>query len=567
MDIFNLLRISQLCKKAFNENNPEKVLGELYLAFRERITEIAKEREMEESKAFAFFFLEDVEDLSEEEAEQSVTDGPWDGKIDAFYLDTENARLILYQFKFTDNPAYAVEGINDLVKAVRANLDGIQKIFHIKEKEINLNEIKTLKTCLVTSAKLEEIFGQKRKDYENEKRQNLQGFLAKQGLSIDADFDIIDYYKIDELYTGAKGIPIVEFNICKEALLRTPIDEELELVVTFLKGEELAKLCSEYEDDLFESNVRRFLGLKKRSINFEIMKTLESSERKFFQLYNNGIVAVCRGFIIENERLKAERFAIVNGAQTINVLKKAYEKNFTLPDVFVLAKIVRTNNPDVGLKVARTANSQNPTNVRDLRSLDKIHEQLETIFGKFGLTYVYKRGIGVKGKYKIKMKELAQSYVAFYLGKPHVSYSRVQTIFSSEYYDEIFDYTKVEEALEQGPEHVEKLAIKYFLPYHLLNLIKAQFKDKETRPIDPSFTYHILWVLGAIYERKIQEKPLKIDSVPDYAQKVIFDSYFHKVCEEFKACIKYRKDISIPRSLKSEPDLVKFEDVLRTFTS
>jgi hypothetical protein len=165
------------------------------------------------------------------------------------------------------------------------------------------------------------------------------------------------------------------------------------------------------------------------------------------------------------------------------------------------------------------------------------------------------------------MKELAQSYVAFYLGKPHISYSRVQTIFSNkEYYDKIFDCDKVEEALKQGPEYVEKLAIEYVLPYHLLNLIKARFKDKEKRPIDPAFTYHILWVLGAIYERKIQEKPLKIDSVPDYAQKVIFDPYFHKVCEEFKACMKYRKDISIPRSLKSETDLVKFEDVLRTFT-
>jgi hypothetical protein len=348
------------------------------IGFLERITEIAKEREMEESKAFAFFFLEDIEDLSEEEAEQYVTDGPWDGKIDAFYLDTENARLILYQFKFTDNPAYAVEGINDLVKAVRENLDSAQKIFHIKEKEIDLNEIKTLKACLVTSARLEEIVGQKRKDYISEKRQNLQRFLTEQGLSIDADFDIIDYYKIDELYTGTKGIPIAEFDIGKEAFLRIPLDKELELVVTFLKGEELAKLCSEYGDDLFESNVRRFLGLRKGSINFEIMRTLEeSSERKFFMLYNNGIVAVCRDFTIENGRLKAKRFAIVNGAQTVNVLKKAYEKNFTLSDVFVSAKIVRTNRPEVGLKVARTANAQNPTNVRDLRSLEKIHEQLE----------------------------------------------------------------------------------------------------------------------------------------------------------------------------------------------
>jgi hypothetical protein len=533
------------------------------LVFKEYIAEIAKDRGIEEFKAFAFFFLEDVEDLSEEEAEQSIIDGPWDGKIDAFYQDTVTARLILYQFKYTDNPNYAVGGIGDLVKAVRDNLDSVNKIFRIKEKEIDLNEIKTLKACLVTSAKLEEIHGQKRKDYISEKRRNLQRFFNEQGLPIEADFDIIDYYKIDELYTGSKGIPIAEFDINKGNLLRFPLDEELELVVTFLKGEELAKLCSEYGDELFESNVRRFLGLRRGSINREMLDTLETQERKFFHLYNNGIVAVCGDFTIDNEKLRAERFAIVNGAQTVNILKKAYEKNFTLSDVFVLAKIVNTKNSEIAFKVAKTANSQNPTNVRDLRSLDKVHELLKTIFDRYGLIYIYKRGIGVRRRNTIKMKELAQSYVAFYLGKPHVSYARVQSIFEEgPYYNEIFNYDKVNEALEKGPEHVEKLAIKYFLPYHLLNLIKAQLKDKEKRPIDPAFTYHILWVLGAVYERKILEKPQKMDSIQDYAQKIIFAPYFHKVCEEFNACTEYNKKITIPRSLKAEQDLVEFEKVL-----
>lgn len=533
--------------------------------FKERIAEIAKERELDESRAFAFFFLEDIEDLSEEESDQSITDGPWDGKIDAFYEDSENARLVFYQFKFSDNPAYAVGGIDDLVEAVRSNFVSTKRVLKIKDKEIDLNEIKTLRICLVASAKLDEIFGQKRKDYESHKRHNLEEFLKEHNFPMDAEFEIIDYYKIDELYTGARGVPEVELSISKDAI-KIPVDEKLEMIVAFLKGEELAKLCMDYGDDLFESNVRRFLGLRKRSVNYEIMLTLESPERKFFKLYNNGIVAICRDFGLEQDKLKAERFAIVNGAQTVNVLRKAYEKNFALPDVFVLAKIIKTESPEIGLRVARTANSQNPTNARDLRSLDKIHEQLEDILGKFGYTYVYKRGIGAKGN-KIKMKELAQSYVAFYVGKPYISYSRVQQIFSSDFYDEVFDYNRVNEAITQGSDSIEKLAIRYLLPYQLLRLIKEQFKEKEKRPIDPAFTYHILWILGAVYDRKIQEKLEKVDALTDYAQKVIFYPYFDKVCDEFKACIKYSRDVSIPRSLKSEPDMIKFEGVLRTFIS
>jgi hypothetical protein len=47
---------------------------------------------------------------------------------------------------------------------------------------------------------------------------------------------------------------------------------------------------------------------------------------------------------------------------------------------------------------------------------------------------------------------------------------------------------------------------------------------------------------------------------------MLFEPYFVKIADEYRACLKYRKDVTIPRSLKSEPDLAKFEDVYRTFT-
>ena len=528
---------------------------------KEEIKRIAVERNFDEAKAFAFFFLEDIEDLSSEEAEFSVIDGPWDGKLDAFYHDDENRILHFYQFKYTENPNYALSGINDLVKAVRMRLSNIQnnKIQIKQGKTVKIEDVDTIKVSLVTLAKLSTINGKTKREFEKEKTRNLKSFLKSQKLSLDGAFEIFDYYKIDELYTGAFGIPEVELDIGKTGFIRF-VDNtgNVELLITILKGEELANLCEEYGDELFSSNVRRFLGLRKGSVNWGIFNTLSSDEKSLFVAYNNGIVGICRDYKIHSQgKIMLERFAVVNGAQTVNVLLKAKEKSFDFSEVYVPAKIIKTKSSSIAAEIARTANSQNPTNVRDLRALDKLHQQLNNIFGKFGYTYIYKRGIGVKGKNKVKMKELAQALVAFKFGEPHTAYARVNTIFSGDYYDKIFDERRISEAMKDS-QKMKELLVDYLVPYKLLLLIKEKLKDRKNRPIDPAFTYHILWVFEAVYAKL--QKPCELEDV-DSVVGDIFEKYFSEICKHFKLFIKYRDDIQIPRSLKSGQELNKFVKV------
>jgi len=387
---------------------------------KDEITQISKERDIDESRAFALFFLCRIHDLSEEEAEKIITDGPWNGGLDAFYYDDENRRLYLYQFKYTEDANYALSGIEDLVRAVREMFkDG--GMIKIKNEKINFDNVDSIHVILVTLARLKEINGKAKKDFEKEKTKNLKVFFRRKNIDVDCKFEIFDYYKIEEILFGIGGIPEAVFDVSKGFLRAKDDTGNIEIIVALLKGEELAELCEKYGDDLFESNVRRFLGLRRGSVNWNILKTLENvNERNFFVAYNNGIVAVCKSFkIIEDEKkLILERFAIVNGAQTVNVLLKARERNFDFSNVYILAKIVRTQNWEIARNIARAANSQNPTNVRDLRSLDKVHKELEEIFSRFCFTYVYKRGIGLRRKSTIvNMKDLAQAYVAFYLIK------------------------------------------------------------------------------------------------------------------------------------------------------
>jgi len=99
--------------------------------------------------------------------------------------------------------------------------------------------------------------------------------------------------------------------------------------------------------------------------------------------------------------------------------------------------------------------------------------------------------------------------------------------------------------------------------------IKEKLRNRKTRPIDPAFTYHILWVFEGIYN-KLQKKPSTIDEAQKLADE-LFKKYFDKICEEFKACVDYGKafgiKIEIPRSLKSAEDFEKFiivkENVLK----
>src|SRR3989442_5668469 len=84
-----------------------------------KVGEIADLRGLTPDKAFGFWFLEDIEELSEEEAESTITDGPWDGGRDAVYFDEENLTTNIYQFKYSEDLAYVSKGLTDLQNGVQ----------------------------------------------------------------------------------------------------------------------------------------------------------------------------------------------------------------------------------------------------------------------------------------------------------------------------------------------------------------------------------------------------------------------------------------------------------------
>src|SRR2546427_5354733 len=90
-----------------------------------QVRQVAEERRLTEDRAFGYWFLEELEDLSQEEAENTIVDVPWDGGRDAVYFNEEDKELRIFQFKYSEDKNYVLQAFADLQNAVvneQANL-------------------------------------------------------------------------------------------------------------------------------------------------------------------------------------------------------------------------------------------------------------------------------------------------------------------------------------------------------------------------------------------------------------------------------------------------------------
>ena len=83
---------------------------------------------MTRDRAFGFWFLEDIEDLSKEDAEDTVTDGPCDGGRDAVLYNQEEQSLRIYQMKYSETREYVINAFYDLQRGLKSEYEGLSKI-------------------------------------------------------------------------------------------------------------------------------------------------------------------------------------------------------------------------------------------------------------------------------------------------------------------------------------------------------------------------------------------------------------------------------------------------------
>jgi len=182
---------------------------------------------------------------------------------------------------------------------------------------------------------------------------------------------------------------------------------------------------------IFALNIRNYVG--DSSTNKAIISTAMNSPDDFF-FFNNGISGVATSITPDptNATLKCTRFSIINGAQTVRSLVKAFNKsageNNAVSEAEVLMRVSevsfsRKQSEKVFLEqVTQYNNTQNAIKISDFRSNDPIQISLSNKFARVsrgGKKYWYKNkrtGEQKPNSLAISLDEFTKTLHAFKFG-------------------------------------------------------------------------------------------------------------------------------------------------------
>ena len=233
--------------------------------------------------------------------------------------------------------------------------------------------------------------------------------------------------ELKEIYKQSKSQiePIPEsitFDVSNKKFIE--LDTPRKTLIAIVKGNQIKDLYGKHKESLLAFNVRKFMGDK--GINKEIKETANEKGDDFFY-FNNGISAICNRFTKEGNSVKAEKFQIINGGQTIGSLYKA-KRSENLDKVRVLLKLTEgvglATEKGFNYDIIRYNNTQNVIKASDFRANDKIQEDIKNKFSSLKISnsalekkieYRPKRGgSNVKpGSQNLTLEELAKIRYAY----------------------------------------------------------------------------------------------------------------------------------------------------------
>ncbi len=216
-----------------------------------------------------------------------------------------------------------------------------------------------------------------------------------------------------------------------------------------LPASQLLAAYEKHKFNLFRLNPRGPLGNTRA--NKQILDTLrDPQDRKFFNLYNNGITAVSATFGDPTTgKLVVQDFQVVNGCQTTVSLSKMSPIVKSDSDILVTLRIIEAgSSPTFANRISNATNLQNRLSSEDLHSNDNVQLDLQKQFAAMPLPIFYeiKRGElralqqeGRADQFKITgrqyrsvgMKDVAQAALAF-MGNPGDAKDKSRSVFEDD---------------------------------------------------------------------------------------------------------------------------------------
>jgi hypothetical protein len=354
------------------------------------------------SAAFVLLCVKTMLGMGEEEALECLTEGGNDFGVDAIHVaDVADGEftVTLFQGKYKhvnlDGTAgFPEDGVLKAVNAVRFLFDLRAKIDVNPRLEASIEEVRSL----ILDGYIPRVRFLLCNNGMPWKRPEAQAIIDREDFPTDQVlFEHVNHDTLIQIIQAPKPI--------KDTILFSgrAIVEDFNFSRVFIgkvSVREIARIMDTHGDRLLERNIRRYLGLQSgHRVNLEIRRTLLcEEERPNFFFYNNGITLICNRFDLDalqksDYRVLVEGLQIINGGQTCKTIQTTLSdlrgNTDNLDIAFVLVRLYQLSEKSSALAstITYTTNSQNPVDLRDLRSNDPVQQRLELSIRELGYGY------------------------------------------------------------------------------------------------------------------------------------------------------------------------------------
>lgn len=376
------------------------------------IDALAKRGGVTRDRALAAWYATTLLGIDEDDAlDAASVDGPEDAGCDFIFVDDDQETIYVLQGYVSDRTdrSAPLKKWNVLTSAV-ANVRDPISFKHAGREDIyeRLSEVDVASYAqvfgLVTlAAKSDQIARQK------EATARSKPFGSNTTFFYEFQESIHDQY----LVARAANRNVPEGTITFDSEPAELKGEFGQAIIGAVPATELVRLYKEHRNQLFEGNVRLFVGQRKGGINEKIVDTAVNRPGDFWAL-NNGITIVADSFEgISDRKYALRHFSIVNGCQTTVSLSKASETTSEALAAQVLVRVVGAKKALI-TDIVRYNNTQNPVKLSAVRLLDPIQEGLRSSFQSIGYQYAPKQegARATKNSKRIELDKAAQYLAA-----------------------------------------------------------------------------------------------------------------------------------------------------------
>lgn len=410
------------------------------------------------SAAFVLLCMANSLDIPLEESLELLTEGGNDAGVDGLHIgDVEDGEFLVtifqgkYKIKDLSGKAnFPENGVQKAVNTVQVLFDPFRKLTLNKIIAPKIEEIRSLiRDAYIPKVRV--ILCNNGAQWHDDAEQWIDGLKKEYPGKVDF-FHFNHHSIVNILQKPEKVDAILQLN----GQLIVEDMNFMRVLVGRISAQAISQLFEQHGDRLLQRNIRRYLGLHSNRVNRAIHGTLASVQSDKFYFFNNGITVVCdrfdyNAFQKNDYQVQVKNMQIINGGQTCKTIHETLKS--TLPEMtgqlaYVMIRIYQMpeENRDFVQDITYATNSQNPVDLRDLRSNDEIQKKLEIGMSDLGYKYKRQREEGGAGPAVLTSLTTAEAVLALWREKPHHAKFRRKEHFGK-LYEEIFENLNAAQAV------------------------------------------------------------------------------------------------------------------------